>query len=89
MAVALRVLDGGWKQDEAHVEALAFTDEVATEADAIYDLLNELESAYRLSNRKVLDPRWRRAQWKTARLQRRAAEARAEIYALIGGGDAA
>lgn len=84
MAVALRVIDGGWKQDEAHVEALAFMDEVQREAAAIYEIVQELEAAYRLG-RKVIDPRFRRAEWKSARLIHRAQDASREYRGLTGG----
>ncbi len=85
MAVALRVIEGGWQREEAHVEALAFMDEVAAEADALYDAIQALEATYRIRSKKVLDPRWRRAEWKAARLIRRAQDAAREYRGLVGG----
>ena len=89
MAVALSVIDGGWQKDEAHIEALAFMAEVQTEADELYDLVQQLEATYRLRSKKVLDPRWRRAERKAARLMRRAQDAAREYRGLLGGNDAA
>lgn len=85
MAVALRVIDGGWQQDEAHIEALAFMSEVQSEADALYQLVQDLEATYRIRSKKVLDPRWRRAEWKAARLMHRAQDAAREYRGLVGG----
>ena len=89
MAVALRVIDGGWQKEEAHVEALSFMAEVVDEANSLYELVQQLEATYRLRSKKVLDPRWRRAEWKAARLMRRAQDAAREYRGLIGGNDAA
>jgi hypothetical protein len=75
MTAALTVLDGGWKQDEAQIEALAFMDEVALEAERIYELLARLEAT----------PLIGQGQFHAMRLMRRATAARIEYAALMGG----
>lgn len=84
MATALTVIAGGWKKDEAQIEALAFMDEVAVEADRIWSLLSEMECDYRLVN-GAIDVRWQRAKHLAMRVARRATTARIEYTGLTGG----
>jgi hypothetical protein len=76
---ALTVLDGGWKDDEAQIEALVFMDEVAIEAEKIYGLLGQLQ--FDLGSH----PQFGQGQFLAKRLMRRATTARIEYAALTGG----
>lgn len=82
MTAQLTVIDGGWKKDEAHVEALVFMDECALEAERIYELLGRIEDDLGVS------PFIGQGQFHAMRLMRRATAARIE-YAGLTGGDAA
>lgn len=75
---ALRVIDGGWRKDEARIEALAFMDEAANDAERIYALLHELEAAH------GPDPKFGQGQFCAMRLMRRATVARMEMAVLEG-----
>jgi hypothetical protein len=80
---ALTVLDGGWKDDEAQIEALVFMDEVAVEAEKIYGLLGQLQ--FDLGSH----PQFGQGQFLAKRLMRRATNARLEYSALMGDGGTA
>lgn len=88
MSAALRVLVGGYRAEEAHVEAIVALDEAATESHRLYELVQDLEATYRLRGR-IVDPRWRKAQWIAARIERRAAEALADLRGYSPEGTAA
>ena len=79
MARSLTVIDG-WKKDEARVEALAFMDEAANDAERIYALLHELQAEV------GQDPRIGAGQFHARRLMHRAAIARIEYAGLTGDG---
>lgn len=80
---ALTVIDGGWKKDEAQIEAVAFMDECALEAERIYDLLGRIEDDLGPS------PYIGQGQFHAMRLMRRATAARIEYVGLTDGGGSA
>jgi len=43
MSANLRVIEGGWQDDEARMEAVALADEVAGEAEAIYVMAEQVQ----------------------------------------------